>query len=1371
MEVTKPDYDGLVKLVTEWRNHPEQELEATIGHKGTVSATAFMDILKRLRNKGYKPLPQEDRLNILLPNSMRFTIAGIGQIQQYCRTNILAGKPFSAMIKDRTGVEANVNLPEYDVRIKSRRELPMTNDDPRIAPVFEHWDKQDKAFRMIRRWSFLGDGARFDLSMVRSSLRDTKKGSYRYVRTFQEHNFLKEPPTYEVEVELLRDEEEDIPVARALAILIKSIGEVLRGLQRNSILIRKTMREATIEAYKTLVRNDRFRGVQPVTLAFKNMEALVDPKVPNIRNGYNVTDKADGLRVLAMTDEQGELFLIDMNLNVYRSGLRLETLKNSLLDGEWVTRDRDGNALNQLMLFDIYYDREGQTVEKLPFVDAAGQGRYKHLQDWVAKWNEDDGPGIVAKGITESNKMVVGIKTFLFGKAGDTSIFAAAEKILAIPTPYHTDGLIFTPNDTALPPLSAGTFAAQFKWKPAQENTIDFLVNYEKSPDNVTEDKVVLSINPENGELLRYKVLRLQVGASYEPAYSDPRATILNDMPLPTAPFRPGGAGAGPAAKPEYKPVLFNPSEYPDTMANICNGSVILDLETGDELIMTEEGEQILDNSIVEMRYDPSKPPGWRWVAMRIRHDKTERLQRKIYSRTMNAERTANSIWESIHEPITHSMITTGAETPTAEELATLVQSQAELVGKKYYDRRSTPQVDLLHAQGLRAFHNRWIKERILLNTTMREGDKRLIDFTCGEAGDLQKWIRLNARFVLGVDVAGEGIRNPRQGAYRRYMDALVREGRENVPNMVFAIADSSLPLTNGEAGATPEEADILRAVFGKFAPEGAIPSYIDRVAAGQLENGADIATCMFSLHYFFETRDKFEGLLRNINDTLAVGGYFVGCSFDGDKVFDMLAPLPADGVKQGRDGDKLVWSIKKRYGQLELPDTDAAFGMGIDVDFITIGQTHTEYLVPFKLLVKKLKTIGLELLTDEEARALMLVQSTNMFDVSYKMATKAGQKFPMSEALREFSFLNRWYIFKRRSLTPVVADPATLAEIEAAADAAAKQAAEIQVAEAGSKAAAAAAKLPKSAAALREKEKAQQQAKLLSALPEEAVAASIEAAASPEVKVTKKVKKAAAAAAEEGEGEAASAAAPVAVLARKAAAAVAEGEEEGAAASAAAPRRPATKTYASAQVFTFFAGAPEIKTKAEDVLGIKDKDKFARSRLTTISPFMVQDQLEDGTVVEYPSVEHYMAAMRMKKCGRNPDKARRLFSRNGTIHEEAKGQRRLAGISERTYAEFQNSLKEEQGALYRALREAKLMTVECDAVANEALREGMRQRLERDAPFKAVVQKALAENKYLLNFDPVEASDMGGKRMPSGKIQGNNRVGKVIMDLAGIPY
>ncbi len=1364
MEVQQAQADKLKHLISEWSIHPEQELEATIGFKGNVSLTSFMDIMRRLRSKGYEQLPQEDYINILLPNTIRFTLMGLGHIQDYCTDDTIVGRPYTAIIKDRTGVEDTVDFKEYDTRVKVRREMPMATDDARLSPILKSWETQNKAFRIIRRWSFSGDGVRFDLSMVRSTLRD-KTGSYKFVKTFKEQPILHAQPTYEVEVELLRTADQTNEVS--LKKLIKGIGDILRGLQRNSVLIRKSMKEAVLQSYMALTKQDkypRFRGVNPVTLLRENMTVSVDPKIPNIRTGYNVTDKADGLRVHGYCNETGELFLIDIGMNVYRTGLRVEKLKNSLVDAEWVTQDRNKNAINQLLLFDIYYDRESKPVDKLPFKDAAGQGRYAHLSEWVATWNKDEGPEMVASGVTLASRLTVALKTFLFGAPGDTSIFGAAAGILTAKQVYHTDGLIFTSNAAPLPQRPGEKFVQQLKWKPYTENTIDFLVNYEKDIEVPTDDKVIDGFEPETDSVMQYKILRLYVGSSDDPAYADPRAAILLEQPF--------GARVKnkPSVRAEYKPRLFNPIEYPDTMANICYGRVQYDLDTGSQYVQTEDGEPIQDRSVVEMRYDPAREPGWRWIPMRIRHDKTERLQRGIYNRTLNADGTANSVWNSIHDPVTESMIRTGKEVPDIKEIDVLLESRSEIIGKKYYDKKASKS-DLLLVEGLRTFHNQWIKNATLLSTSLRGGGKKLVDLSCGKGGDLHKWISSEAGFVFGIDIAGDNIRNPGNGAYRRYMDEIIRRGAENVPHMVFAIADSSKPLVSGEAGATPEEADILRAVFGKFPPENAVPSYIDRVVGGTLRNGADVVSCMFSMHYFFESAEKLSGLLQNISDMLKVGGYFVACASDGDKMFDFLADIPMGAKKYGKEGESTLWTITKKYSEVELLDTDAAFGMPVDIDFISIGTTHTEYLVPFKLLVKKLRTIGLDLLTDEEARALGLVQSTNLFEVSYKMAEKNGFRYVMKDAVKQFSFLNRWYIFKRRDQLGAVLDENMEAAMREAAEEAARTAAGVQQQEAVKEAAEAAAALPKSVAALKAKQKAQRVAAVLEAVPEEVKASATAAAASPEVRITKR-KTAARAAVVENNEASGSAAARVAP---------AEGEEG--AVAAAAPEKPRVKEYAPAEIFSFYAGAPKITEARKDILKIMKTDPYAHSRLATIATFMVQDTEEDGSITEYPSIEHYMAGMQVKHCAKNKSNgakaARRIFSNKATeLHQKFIQARMAAGITEEKHEQYQNSLKDEQAAIQQAMRPAELAKAgvqftnpdECIRVMHEALREGLRQRLERDALFRTIVQKARENGKYLLNFD-IKGGDMTGRRGSDGRIKGNNRVGTVLMELAGIPY
>ena len=130
---------------------------------------------------------------------------------------------------------------------------------------------------------------------------------------------------------------------------------------------------------------------------------------------------------------------------------------------------------------------------------------------------------------------------------------------------------------------------------------------------------------------------------------------------------------------------------------------------------------------------------------------------------TLNAEITANSIWSSIHNPITKSMICTGASMPSEAEMIASASS-------RYYNRRASKK-DLEVIQGLRAFHNKYIKQQILYGSVMRTPGLTVLDLACGQAGDIHIWYESKASTVLGVDVAMEGLRDKKNGAYARYMN------------------------------------------------------------------------------------------------------------------------------------------------------------------------------------------------------------------------------------------------------------------------------------------------------------------------------------------------------------------------------------------------------------------------------------------------------------------------------------------------------------------------------------------------------------------------------------------------------------------------
>ena len=1344
MELYSAEAESIKKRVQDWLSHPSYELEATfgkLGSEGEVNATTFINVAQRLRAKGYHALPQGDYMTIVTPEHIRFTLNSLGVIQTYCEDDILAGKPYDAMIKDRATADSQVDLDDYDTRIKVRRETAMAADDGQIKKMFETWPQQKKAFRMIRRWSFEGDGVRIDMSIVRATMK-ARSGDYKWQRKFREQDIMNTPPVYEIEVELIRKDgdTEDAATKR----LIRGIGEVLRGIQKNSILIRTTVSTRVKNAYKELTGTDLFRGPALKVLGKENFSADRPPKTPNIRDGYNVTDKADGLRCMGFVDSRGDLYLIDMAMNVYRTGLKRLDLRLSLVDGEWVTQTKDDppKPMQQFLVFDIMYATDKRDVSQFPFqpgavlpvaegappaaAPPAEDSRYNQMRNWVATWNKGDGPTAIP-GLNEQTKLQVAGKEFFFAKAGDASIFRAANRVLTTARPYYTDGLIFTPNALPLPARPAATFFEQFKWKPPRDNTIDFLVMTEKVTGSKTQDKVITGVKPGGGsETVTYKTLRLFVGSRTD----NPRDLVLNLRDLP----RRDRTFEGKRGK-DYKPVAFTPKEFPDPLASYCCLPVERDPDTGEEFVMTVHSkEPIQDRTIVEMSYDPSQPPKWRWVPMRVRMDKTERLQRGVISRTLNADIVAEDVWNSIYDPVTVTMIKTGSEEPTEEELALLGGRVREGAARQYFDRQG-PEPDEALASGMKKFHSRWIKEKILYATGLRGGEKSLLELACGVAGDLHKWMRNGVSFVLGVDYAAKNIMDTEDSAFTRYMgQAVERGGLDNVPPMVFANADCSKPLVDGSGGMNEQEKDILRSVFGKMRPVGAVPPFIEKVGASRLKQGADCVSCMFAIHYMFETEAKFDGFLRNLSDTMKVGGYFIGCCPDGQKVFDLLRDVPVGKSKRGQEKETTLWDITKQYDEQEIPEGPGGFGLGIDVEFITIGKGHREYLVPFRLLEDKMRMIGCELLNAEELKEVGMVNSTATFDVSWAMAQKKGEKFEMGAAIKQFSFLNRWFIFKRKRqesmAAAVVAKNANVSLVTGAPGAASPlqnkgRAANLKK-NAEANAAAATALQTEEAAALRNAR----------------TTAVVEAAASalpPEQRVgytpERTVPVAPGPAAEPGLG----------------------------------------KPYTEGEVFLFYSKAGVKK----DLLGIKDPG--AARWIAPSARFPIRD-LEDEADTVYPTMEHYIGGMRAKLATDKPELAAALFSREGTIHQKFLGDRLAltsAGTKPLPEEEDARLLETEVAAVKDAMRipylkrykatvdEAKWATVK-DAVVQQAIE----QRWKEDARFRKIVEAARDRGKYLLFYTPGSTtSNVGGVRSSqTGRIEGENKIGKAIMKIAGFP-
>jgi hypothetical protein len=572
---------------------------------------------------------------------------------------------------------------------------------------------------------------------------------------------------------------------------------------------------------------------------------------------------------------------------------------------------------------------------------------------------------------------------------------------------YETDGLIFTPMNTAVgqnkvgskaPPFKI-TWEGSFKWKPPEFNTIDFLITINKSTMGVplVENLFTSGINMnKETQLSSYQIITLRVGFDENKhGYINPCENIINDK-LPSLEDRDNPDS--------YKPVQFYPTNPTDFDAGITN--IMLQKDAfGNDKMFTESNEVIEDNTIVEFRYELDKDKFWHWAPLRVRHDKTIDFRAGLKN-FGNAYHVANSNWHTIHNPITENIITTGDEIPYQ-------------VGDDdiYYNKLSSKS----STRGLRDFHNLFIKN-LLVNSVSKKGDT-LIDYAAGKGGDLPKWINSGLDFVFGLDVSRDNIENRLDGACARYLN--YNKKFRVVPKAIFLQANTSVNIKNGDAIYTEKGKQIMKAVFGEGAKdEKFLGRGIYKIYAKGKE-GFNVSSIQFALHYMFENTLTLNNFLRNVSECTKVGGYFIGTSYDGETIFNKLRTKEKGESISIFRGDKKLWEVKKQYNADEFDDDVSSLGYAIDIYQESINKVFREYLVNYSYLTRVLENYGFVLLTPTEYKDIGLPGSIGMFRQLYyqmtndikrdrRLANSFGMAPDMREDEREISFLNKYFVYKK---------------------------------------------------------------------------------------------------------------------------------------------------------------------------------------------------------------------------------------------------------------------------------------------------------------------------------------------------------------------
>ena len=173
--------------------------------------------------------------------------------------------------------------------------------------------------------------------------------------------------------------------------------------------------------------------------------------------------------------------------------------------------------------------------------------------------------------------------------------------------------------------------------------------------------------------------------------------------------------------------------------------------------------------------------------------------------------------------------------------------------------------------------------------------------------------------------------------------------------------------------------------------------------------NGFDVCSIQFAIHYMFESSSKLHNFLRNVSETTKIGGFFIGTSYDGSKIFHMLKDKEKGESVTVQESGEQIWQVTKQYENDEFV-ANSSSGYAIDVYQETINKVFTEYLVNYDYLANVLRNYGFE----PEQNLIRRTGFKEIYTSYLKTIKNDSRKNPMSYGEKQISFLNRVFIFKK---------------------------------------------------------------------------------------------------------------------------------------------------------------------------------------------------------------------------------------------------------------------------------------------------------------------------------------------------------------------
>jgi SAM-dependent methyltransferase len=1032
--------------------------------------STFEYVIQSLRsNPAYTETMSSETLQVTpVDSDVSLYIHGVPHISKYCLNEIPDHVPY-AIKKTKTILSEQLpdELPLHVVShvCETGDMAPSSLGDFKTGP----WKSTLKNYKITKNFAYTNKdtGITFNVSIVKTSAYASTTMSSSGVSNGElmyEYAIIMSPRDFK-DPQGASSPNRETAQSKYMSHVLEVCVSMIQLLTQQSYPLSKAQQLAVLKEYNALVEKELpdwvrkknranmsyyFLAPKPITLECMH---LTEPSIntygiTSVLKGYAVTDKADGERMLMYVNETGEAYMINNTFDVFYTGLQTSKKEyyKSVLDGEYILANKmvgmNGGSKDMFAVFDIYF-QNGESLMKLPLLsktDVYADTRtnrfaiMKHMCE-PSGWSHKT--AAAADGRTGKTGGIIELTCKEHVPGDGKAILEACCKILADgQRKYTIDGLIFTPRDLSVfgyypgvhVPLSENPkWDRVFKWKPSDQNTIDFLIREVKdangNPTRVLDTKTNKyykkfelftgynssqwePINPLKGMLMRYD-------HEYRRTLRDKRSS--------------------------YVAKKFEPLSFAE------NGVSIMEIPVNEHGVCVDsEGLPITTNTIVECAYNVNKtiqgvraPISRRWEPLRTREDKTRILQKQnTLSKTANDITVATSIWRSIHNPVTRDHIT-GAVPMQVAEIPTTLEERLLGVDDVYYAR----DMDRSHLLSLHMleFHTLGIKK--MLYEKSRERDA-LLELACGMAGDLPRWSEGGYKFVMGVDLSRDNITNPYKGAYARMLknNNAIREAssrsRDSKPqymDSVFLVGDCAKPF-NAIGDAAGEDQDsrmLLEILYSKSRPRKAPDStrhLSTRNGAGRALQGFNMVSCMFAIHYFFKSPETLDGFLNNVANNLRPDGLFITTFMDGNRVDDLLrGPGAKDGFVEGRklDQEIPVWAVLKHYDTFSKEDCWKKY---IEVFLENTNKLIPEFLVHFDRLVDEAAAHGLELV--EEG-----MFGTTFNDRLAKIKPDGGAKqeappyrarsmedrldnaihhMAKDDVQKQFSFLNRWAVFRK---------------------------------------------------------------------------------------------------------------------------------------------------------------------------------------------------------------------------------------------------------------------------------------------------------------------------------------------------------------------